>query len=345
MSLTSIRIFKAIFALTLAAIFAWFCVFWSKTFAGVQASLDEVTRSQPVVPLASLPEETQVGPPRELAPQPTDLEAKAVDHMFPTRIYGPYALSVRDGLNEMVIGTNLLAKGVDVGPASADGADKGLEGVLGAIPAQLPTFGYISSGFGVRHSPFTRRLVFHKGIDFAVQYGSEVYATADGIVTFAGWHNALGRMIAIDHGYGITTRYGHNSKLTVEVGDEVRRGDVIARAGSTGRSTGSHVHYEVWVNGRPIDPSQFMFDVPDRSPTDGDTAVAMNPYPRASKSHHLGFAVGGDGAPVEGREPPPYPKAMLLPLNFAIVGLFGFFASLLTVTVWPRRSVLGRESH
>lgn len=348
MPVAPIRIFKAVFGLSVAALFVWFCVFWNETFATVEVTLaSPTTASTPcdgitcVEPAIALPQTTEdvVGPPAPRKRLPVDLTTQATYRMFQARFHGPYALSIRDGLNEMVIGSSLLAQGVVAGDGTAA---SGLGQILGAIPAQLPTYGYISSGYGTRRSPFTGRTVHHKGVDFAVQWGSPVYATADGVVTFSGWHRGLGKMIAIDHGYGIVTKYGHNSSLTVRAGDGVKRGDVIARAGSTGRSTGSHVHYEVWVNDRTIDPSEFMFDVPDRSREDPVAAVAWEQNP--PRAHHLGLAVGGDGVETLRDAPPPYDKQGLWPLNFAIVGLFVFVVTILALTLWPRRVVLGRDS-
>lgn len=358
MSVTPIRIFKVLFGFGVAALFAWFCVFWNRTFIEVQSTLTAAAQgvsaevaaaskseaascNDPVVPLPLRPEDTFIGPPTDANEPTQDLASKAVGRMFQARIHGPYALSVRDGLNEMVIGTSLMARGV----LEAQGGDRqdGLDSMLGAIPAQLPTYGYISSGYGVRHSPFTGRMVYHKGIDFAVAYGSPVYATADGVITYAGWYHGLGKMVMINHGFGIVTRYGHNSAVTLHAGDVVKRGDIIARAGSTGRSTGSHVHYEVWVNGKTIDPSQFMFDVPERRTDEEMQDLAMTSTYK-KRSHHLGLAVGGDGTPMD-RETTstPYDQNALLPLNIAVIGLFTFVATLMILTLWPRRAVLGRD--
>ncbi len=134
--------------------------------------------------------------------------------------------------------------------------------VLGSLPSGLPSAGYISSGFGVRKSPFSKRRRHHSGLDIAVTYGSVVKATADGVVSEAGWRPNLGYTVTLEHANGVKTRYGHNSKLRVRAGDIVRRGDTIALAGSTGRSTGSHVHYEVWVQDKRIDPAMMVFESP-----------------------------------------------------------------------------------
>src|SRR5262249_42009668 len=98
----------------------------------------------------------------------------------------------------------------------------------------------------------------HSGIDIANRPDTLIYATADGTVRAAGWSHGYGRMIVIDHGYGMSTLYGHTSKAVVKAGDHVRRGQVVAHMGTTGRSTGAHLHYEVWRNSKPINPQIFL---------------------------------------------------------------------------------------
>jgi murein DD-endopeptidase MepM/ murein hydrolase activator NlpD len=118
--------------------------------------------------------------------------------------------------------------------------------------------GYISSGFGVRMDPFTGEQGVHKGVDFAAQAGSDVLAVAAGIVTWAGPREGYGNLVEINHGKGYSTRYAHNQTILVKVGDEVQRGQAIAEVGSTGRSTGPHVHFEVLRNGVQINPMSFV---------------------------------------------------------------------------------------
>jgi murein DD-endopeptidase MepM/ murein hydrolase activator NlpD len=130
-----------------------------------------------------------------------------------------------------------------------------------AIPSDKPVKAEVTftSGFGVRDDPFHRGAAMHPGIDLAGTYGSPVYATADGTVLRAGWNNGgYGNMVELDHGRGITTRYGHMSAVLVHEGDHVTRGEEIGRMGSTGRSTGNHLHYEVRIDGRPVNPIPFM---------------------------------------------------------------------------------------
>ncbi len=118
--------------------------------------------------------------------------------------------------------------------------------------------GFISSYFGTRKDPFTGKKKMHKGIDMAGKSGSNVVATADGIVTLIKIQSGYGQVVDIDHGYGLSTRYGHNKSILVEVGDIIKQGQTIATMGSTGRSTGPHVHYEVLKNGKPVNPGKYI---------------------------------------------------------------------------------------
>lgn len=127
-------------------------------------------------------------------------------------------------------------------------------------PSILPLEGEheIASKFGYRRNPFGGwTSEFHSGIDFACDYGTEVHATAAGVITFSGWDAVYGRKVQIDHGSGIETFYGHNSSLLVKAGDTVQKGALIAYSGNSGRSTGSHLHYGALEQGKPIDPLQF----------------------------------------------------------------------------------------
>jgi murein DD-endopeptidase MepM/ murein hydrolase activator NlpD len=118
--------------------------------------------------------------------------------------------------------------------------------------------GWTSSYYGKRTDPFTGKLAMHKGMDFAGKEGSEVVAVASGVVTWSGERYGYGELVEINHGNGYSTRYGHNEKLLVKVGDSVEKGDTISLMGSTGRSTGPHVHFEVLKNDRQIDPAKFV---------------------------------------------------------------------------------------
>jgi murein DD-endopeptidase MepM/ murein hydrolase activator NlpD len=118
--------------------------------------------------------------------------------------------------------------------------------------------GYISSGFGERMDPFTGEEGIHKGVDFAAPAGTQVQAVAAGLITWAGPREGYGNLVEIEHGKGYSTRYAHNSVILVKLGDQVQRGDAIAEVGSTGRSTGPHVHFEVLRDGVQVDPMSFV---------------------------------------------------------------------------------------
>jgi murein DD-endopeptidase MepM/ murein hydrolase activator NlpD len=130
---------------------------------------------------------------------------------------------------------------------------------LSAIPSSWPVRGYVSDGFGGRSNPFTGGgYETHPGIDIATSFGTAIEATGDGIVIFAGSYGGYGNLVVIDHGYGITTRYGHMSRVDVTVGRHVHRGLQIGAVGSTGRSTGPHCHYEVRLHDRPVNPMNYL---------------------------------------------------------------------------------------
>ncbi|KRG69953.1 peptidoglycan DD-metalloendopeptidase family protein [Pseudoxanthomonas dokdonensis] len=128
-----------------------------------------------------------------------------------------------------------------------------------ATPSRMPIANsYITSGFGGRADPFSGGAANHKGIDFHARVGDPVLAVADGVVSYAGVRGGYGNVVEVDHGNGYVTRYAHNSKLVVKPGDLVHAGQQVAKAGSTGRSTGAHVHFEVWEHGRVVNPRKFL---------------------------------------------------------------------------------------
>jgi murein DD-endopeptidase MepM/ murein hydrolase activator NlpD len=127
-----------------------------------------------------------------------------------------------------------------------------------ATPSMWPVAGWLSSSFGTRRDPFTDGRDFHPGLDISADYGQPVLATGDATVSAAGRNGAYGNMVVLDHGFGITTKYGHLSRISVVEGQRVKRGDVIGLVGSTGRSTGAHLHYEVWMNGRLTNPMTLL---------------------------------------------------------------------------------------
>lgn len=127
-----------------------------------------------------------------------------------------------------------------------------------ATPSIWPAHGWLSSSVGRRTDPITGGDDYHQGLDISADAGSPIYATADGTVTLARREGAYGNLVTIDHGYGLETRYGHMSKFEVKAGAKVKRGELIGRVGSTGRATGPHLHYEVRVNGRLLNPLQLL---------------------------------------------------------------------------------------
>jgi murein DD-endopeptidase MepM/ murein hydrolase activator NlpD len=129
------------------------------------------------------------------------------------------------------------------------------QGSLSGLPVKL---GYMSSTYGWRKDPFNGKLSLHNGIDFAGKSGSDVVAVASGVVTFTGRDSGYGNVVEISHGDDYVTRYAHNKETLVHPGDVVRKGETIALMGSTGRSTGSHLHFEVYKNGRSVDPSSYV---------------------------------------------------------------------------------------
>jgi murein DD-endopeptidase MepM/ murein hydrolase activator NlpD len=140
---------------------------------------------------------------------------------------------------------------------------EGLEGKKhrwASTPSIWPTEGWVTSGYGYRISPFTGRRTFHPALDIAADFGTEIVAPARGRVVFAGRKGPLGKTLVIDHGFGLRTSYGHAAEIHVEKGEAIERGQRIASVGSTGRSTGPHLHYAVEVKGRSVNPHNYIFE-------------------------------------------------------------------------------------
>lgn len=172
--------------------------------------------------------------------------------MDPVEIGGGLAEDIVDlevRLQQMGLGMDLLQRSFDEHRL-----------LISATPAITPAKGLLTSGFGYRRDPFTSRRAFHGGIDIVAPRGKEIRATGDGLVTKAKRSTGLGNLVSISHGLGIVTRYGHMSKINVAAGERVKRGDVIGFVGSTGRSTGNHVHYEVHVDGKAVNPLGYILD-------------------------------------------------------------------------------------
>lgn len=132
--------------------------------------------------------------------------------------------------------------------------------ILACTPSIRPTNGWFSSGFGYRISPFTNQREFHKGLDIATRKGAPIISPADGLVVAAGREGNLGKMISINHGYNLMTRYGHLHKSRVKKGEYIKRGQIIAEVGNSGRCTGPHLHYEVLLNGVPVNPLRYILN-------------------------------------------------------------------------------------
>lgn len=130
--------------------------------------------------------------------------------------------------------------------------------ILSHAPNLWPVDGHVTGSFGERIDPFNGEGAFHRGVDISTAYGTPVIAPADGVVTYAEFFNGYGRLIELDHGHGFITRYGHLSAFAVAAGQTVQRGQIIGYVGLTGRSTGPHLHYEVWINHTPVNPYKYL---------------------------------------------------------------------------------------
>lgn len=134
------------------------------------------------------------------------------------------------------------------------------QSLLNSTPNVKPARGWITSRFGYRISPFSGKTSLHAGLDIAAAPGSPVYAPADGVVVYASYDESYGKLVTIDYGYGVTTRFGHLSQIYVQAGQRISKWDVVAAVGNTGRSTGPHLHYEIRINGTPVDPANYILD-------------------------------------------------------------------------------------
>jgi murein DD-endopeptidase MepM/ murein hydrolase activator NlpD len=166
---------------------------------------------------------------------------------------GPYIPAELDA-NEPAFDPALTRVARDVATAER------LKALMSFVPLRMPLSGdpSVTSGFGYRADPFLGRLALHPGVDLAEAYGAEIHAAASGRVVHAGPAGGYGNMVEIDHGNGLATRYAHMSEALVEEGEAVDKGAVLGRLGSTGRSTGPHLHYEVRVDGEPVDPERYL---------------------------------------------------------------------------------------
>ncbi|HEV8196074.1 MAG TPA: M23 family metallopeptidase [Gemmatimonadales bacterium] len=171
-----------------------------------------------------------------------------------TELLGRAAM-VRVDINALIRRASLLAISFrEAGDSLALHANR-----LAATPSIMPTAGWLSSAFSMmRYHPILHVARAHEGLDVSAPMGTPIEAPAGGVVTSAGWETGYGNTLTIDHGFGIVTKFAHASRLLVRVGQKVERGDRIALVGATGLSTGPHLHYEVHVNGRPVDPRRYI---------------------------------------------------------------------------------------
>jgi murein DD-endopeptidase MepM/ murein hydrolase activator NlpD len=163
-------------------------------------------------------------------------------------------------MHEQVDNLNIATSNQKTGFSSLLEALEGQRNLLACTPAIRPVKGWETSRFGYRNSPFTGRKELHKGLDIANKEGTQVIAPADGVVKYTGRKGLLGKTMDVDHGHGMVTRYGHLKEVLKKRGESVKRGDIIAEMGDTGRSTGPHLHYEVHLNGIPVNPVKYILN-------------------------------------------------------------------------------------
>lgn len=180
-------------------------------------------------------------------------------HSFVTSLQ-KQSRSVTESLSGDISNLAKLAKIKQISFQEMDEFFKAQKSLLSAMPSIWPARGWVTSDFGYRRSPFTGLREKHDGWDIAARVGSKIRAPGDGVVLLIGRQNGFGNVLEIDHGYGLVTRFAHNTKNMVKVGDKVKRGDVIALVGNTGRSTGPHLHYEVILNGIPVNPRNYILE-------------------------------------------------------------------------------------
>jgi murein DD-endopeptidase MepM/ murein hydrolase activator NlpD len=168
------------------------------------------------------------------------------------------ALSALGGPEDTFGLLRTLLEGLETRLLTVRGFVERRNALAAATPSIWPANGWLTSRMGRRQDPMTGGDDFHKGLDIAAEKGAPVYATAAGTVSEAGYQNAYGNLIVLDHGFGLETRYGHLTSFTVSKGDQVKRGDIIGRVGATGRATGPHLHYEVLAGGRLLNPLQLL---------------------------------------------------------------------------------------
>jgi murein DD-endopeptidase MepM/ murein hydrolase activator NlpD len=218
---------------------------------------------------AEVPDDAAAGLGGDQEPPASEREGPAAGGRGGPEIEDPTALrSVSLDLDSEVLAEareriRRLAVRADTQAVSFEELIEGLEGKrhrLASTPSIWPTDGWVTSGYGYRISPFTGRRTFHAALDIAADFGTAIVAPARGRVVFAGRKGPLGKTLVIDHGFGLRTSYGHAAEIFAKKGQEVERGERIASVGSTGRSTGPHVHYVVEVKGKSVNPYNYIFE-------------------------------------------------------------------------------------
>ena len=212
--------------------------------------------------------------------QKTSPEYKKLKNLYETQLARAFGVNLKNAYGKNTLMTkrsfllatpfaefdykhSLLKKGAEKLEVNIHKIDQFLldrESFIKSTPTILPTAGWITSYYGPRKSPYSGRMKMHEGIDIGARPGTTILAPADGVVGYAGHKPGFGKLVRIDHGYGIETIFGHAQKTMVRSGEKVKRGMVIAAVGSTGLSTGPHLHYEVRVNGIAVDPLYFILD-------------------------------------------------------------------------------------
>ena len=239
-----------------------------------QASLEQRTAQRPAAPLgvgggAERPEDATPPMGTPTAGAGEDGEGGPVSPGTPPDVSAPPAEPISDASSSAarpsaeVASSEGLLERLQAESRSLEellGALRGKSERLAATPSAWPAEGWITSGFGYRISPFTGRRDFHEGIDIAAEFGTPILAPAPGRVVFAGRKGGLGMAIIVDHGYGVRTTYGHLQRMLVQAGSHVARGQQLATMGSSGLSTGPHVHYMVEVGGKRVDPLDYIVE-------------------------------------------------------------------------------------
>ncbi len=221
---------------------------------------------RPVAPPSGVGGEIETEPLPALSAEEADLPAEAAAESAAPAPGEPQAAAPVDRATRVARlqeRAGRLAALAESRERSLDTLVDGLQGKqrrLVSTPSIWPTRGWVTSGFGYRTSPFTGSRQFHAGIDVAGRSGTPVVAPADGRVVYVGQKGPLGRTVVLDHGYGIRTTFGHNSDVVVQRGQRVERGEKISFLGSSGRSTGPHLHYAVQVDGRRVNPMNYILD-------------------------------------------------------------------------------------